>query len=76
MSVLTPPIAVFDCMLYLQSTISPSGPAAACLRRVEEGHVRLVVSFDILKEIRDVLSRPKIRQRNTELTDELVLTLF
>lgn len=65
-------IAVFDCMTFLQAVARAEGPAAACFRFVEEGHVRLVVSADILREVRDVLGRPKIRRRNPKLTDEVV----
>ncbi len=68
----TPPVAVFDCMTFLQATASPAGPAAACFRLVEDGRVRLVTSADILREVRDVLSRPKVRARNRRLTDEVV----
>jgi len=52
---------VFDCMIYLQATISESGPAAALLRLVESRAVSLFVSDEILAEVRDVLSHPKVR---------------
>lgn len=63
---------VFDCMIYLQATISESGPAAALLRLVESRAVSLFVSDEILAEVRDVLSHPKVRERNPRLTDERV----
>lgn len=66
------PAAVFDCMTFLQATTSPTGPSAACLRLVEAGHIRLVVSQPIVDEVRNVLSRPRIRKRNPHLTDESV----
>ncbi len=72
MSNSAPPVVVFDCMTLLQATTSPSGPSAACLRRVEAGELRLVVSPPILAEVRDVLSRPRIRQRNPALDDAAV----
>lgn len=72
MSATTPPTAVFDCMTFLQATTSPTGPSAACLRLVEAGHVRLVVSQPILDEVRNVLSRPRIRKKNSHLTDDSV----
>jgi putative PIN family toxin of toxin-antitoxin system len=67
-----PPKAVFDCMVYLQAAAREESPAAACLRLAENNLVQLFVSSDILDEIRDVLSRPKIRVRFSELTDETV----
>ena len=63
---------VFDCMVYLQATISKSGPAAALFQLVDSNAIVLSVSNDILKEVRDVLSRPKIRQRNLNITDDRV----
>lgn len=63
---------VFDCMIYLQATISGSGPAAALLRLVDRKALSLFVSNEILDEVREVLSRSKIRERNSDLTDERV----
>lgn len=71
-----PARVVFDCMIYLQATISKSGPAAALLRLVETNAVTLFVSHDILEEVRDVVSRPKIRQKNPAITDERVDALL
>lgn len=66
------PVAVFDCMTFLQAAASPAGPAAACFRHVEESRVRLVTLAAILREVRDVLGRPKVRAKNRRLTDESV----
>ena len=63
---------VFDCMLFLQGAANPDGPAAACLRVAEQGHVELCVSSEILSEVGDVLTRPKMRQRFSALTAETV----
>lgn len=71
-----PPRVVFDCMVYLQATVNASGPAAALLRLVDHNEVALFVSHDILEEVREVLSRPKIRQRNPAITDERVDALL
>lgn len=67
-----PPKVVFDCMVYLQAAAREESPAAACLRLAENHLVQLFVSSDILDEIEDVLSRPNIRARFSELTDETV----
>ncbi len=66
------PRVVFDCMIYLQATVSGSGPAAALMQLVEDDEITLFVSVAILAEVRDVLSRPSIRQKNSALTDARV----
>jgi putative PIN family toxin of toxin-antitoxin system len=63
-------------MIYLQAAVSESGPAATLLRLVESGAFSLFVSDDILGEVRDVLSRRKIRDRNPKITDERVGALI
>lgn len=70
------PRVVFDCMIYLQATASESSPAAALLRMLDDSTISLFVSNDILDEVRDVLSRPKIRQKNHRITDERVDALL
>jgi putative PIN family toxin of toxin-antitoxin system len=63
-------------MVYLQATASESGPAAALLRLVDNDVISLFVSNEILDEVRDVLSRPKIRKRNPDINDERVDALI
>ncbi len=63
------PFVVFDCMIYLQSLINASGPSAAALRLVDNDIISLFVSMEILKELYDVLSRPKIRIKNRNIND-------
>lgn len=70
------PRVVFDCMIYLQATASESSPAATLLRMMDDSTISLFVSNDILDEVRDVLSRPKIRQKNPHITDERVDALL
>ena len=62
------PRVVFDCMVYLQATVNESGPAAVLLRLVDNDEIALFVSREVLEEVREVLSRPKIRQRNPAIT--------
>ena len=64
------PRVVFDCMVYLQATVSEFGPAASLLRLVDSDALSLFVSAEILEEVRDVLSRPKIRRKNRDINDE------
>ncbi|HEY0379442.1 MAG TPA: putative toxin-antitoxin system toxin component, PIN family [Pyrinomonadaceae bacterium] len=70
------PRVVFDCMVYLQATVSESGPAATLLRLIDSDALALFVSNDTLEEVREVLSRPKIRKRNPEITDARVDALI
>jgi putative PIN family toxin of toxin-antitoxin system len=63
-------------MIYLQATISEYGAAAALLRFVDSNALSLFVSSEILDEVRDVLSRSKIRTRNPDITDERVDALL
>ena len=70
------PRVVFDCMVYLQAIVSESGPAAALLRSLDNDALSLFVSESVLEEVREVLSRPKIRQRNPEITDERIDALI
>jgi uncharacterized protein len=67
---------VFDCMIYLQATISEYGAAAELLRLIDKNELSLFVSGEILDEVRDVLSRSKIRERNPNLTDQRVDALI
>jgi putative PIN family toxin of toxin-antitoxin system len=64
--------AVFDCMLFLQGTARRESAAGACLLLVELEAVELCLSQEILSEIRDVLARPRLRQKFPVLSDELV----
>ena len=53
------PGVVLDCMVLLQASSRPAGPAARLfIDFVEAGHVTLSVSDPILAEVRDVLGRP------------------
>lgn len=63
---------VFDCMVYLQAVFSEVGPASTLLHLVDRDELVLFVSDDILEEVQTVLSRPKIRQKNPEISDERV----
>src|SRR5262249_18924040 len=64
--------AVFDCMVYLQAAISDRGPAFECVSLAERAQIELLLSEPVLVEVRDVLSRPKIRSKFAHLTDERV----
>ena len=65
------PAAVFDSVVLLQAAVSQTGPAFACLRLAQTGHLRIVLSVDVLAEITDVLSRPVLQRKFTTLTPEV-----
>ncbi|TWT73636.1 hypothetical protein Pla123a_35240 [Posidoniimonas polymericola] len=57
------PRVVFDCNVYFQALIGPTGPAGSCLDAGGEGTVSLYISQYILNELRDVCLRPKIAHK-------------
>lgn len=65
-------LVVFDTVALLQSTISPTGAAARCFSYFEQGKISVAVSRATLREVKNVFSRPQIRQRFPHLTDEKV----
>ena len=66
------PDVVFDCNVFLQAMVRGAGPAAHALRLVEQGTVTLHVSKPVLRELRLTLAYPEIRQRNPQVTDDVV----
>jgi putative PIN family toxin of toxin-antitoxin system len=62
---------VFDCMIFLQAAGSTTGPAASCIDKAKGG-VELCLSAEILAEIRDVLTRPRIQKKFRTLTPERI----
>ena len=68
--------AVFDCMIFLQGLVKEKGFAVECLELFEKGAVELFVSEEILAEIADVLTRPKLQERFSLLTVERVERLL
>jgi putative PIN family toxin of toxin-antitoxin system len=65
------PGAVFDCVIYLQAAAGPTGPAARLLSKfLETGRFTLYVTDHMLGEVKEVLERPTVRQKNRNVTDE------
>jgi putative PIN family toxin of toxin-antitoxin system len=64
--------AVFDCMVFVQALANANGPACACYELVRGGRLTLYVSPEIVAEVGDVVSRPKVRRKLPALTDESV----
>ena len=68
--------AVFDCMIFLQGLVNEKGIAVDCLELVENEKIELFVSEEVLAEIKDVLTRPKLQAKFSLLTDERVERLL
>lgn len=62
---------VFDCMIYLQAAARPER-VHECFQTVQTHRLVLCISPEILAEIQDVLTRPKLRRKFPALTPEAV----
>ena len=62
--------AVFDTVVYLQAALNPARPAFAALEFADAGRIRLVASEETLEEVAEVLSRPRLRAKYPDLTNE------
>ena len=63
--------AVYDCMIFLQAAARPER-LHGTMRLLREKRVTLVLSADVLAELRDVLTRTEIREKFPALTPEAV----
>lgn len=63
---------VFDCMVFLQGAARLHSPSGLCLLLAEHGVIELCVSVDVLREIADVLRRPRVRAKFPSLTADVV----
>jgi len=70
------PRVVFDCNVFVQAAANEESAAAKVLDLLDEDAITLFVSDAVLDEIRDVLSRPYIRQLMPNITDERVDAIF
>jgi putative PIN family toxin of toxin-antitoxin system len=59
-------------MVFLQAAVSRGGPAFALLELVEARRLELLVSREILAEVREVLLRPKIQARFAFLSENRI----
>lgn len=67
---------VRDCMVFLQAVANDNSPAAKIFDLVENGEVRLFMSEQILREAREVMSRPRLRAKLAGLTEERIDAFF
>jgi putative PIN family toxin of toxin-antitoxin system len=65
------PRVVYDTMVFLQAAIHPERRYAT-VEAVEDNRLRLYVSSELMAEVRDVLSRPRMAAKFPALTAERV----
>lgn len=66
---------VYDTMLFLQAAVQPIR-VHRTFRAVQQGFVTLCLSAELLAEVRDVLTREKVRKKFPALTPEAVDTFI
>lgn len=63
--------AVYDCMLFFRAAVRPSS-VHPLFELIDQGNVEIALSPDVLAEVRDVLTRPKLVAKYPALTTEAV----
>ncbi len=63
-----PTFAVFDCNIFVQALLNPTGSAGKCFDLANDGRVVSFTSAATIREVRDVMLRPYILSRLPELT--------
>ena len=63
---------VLDTVVYVQALISGRGHAAGCIERLKSGRFVVLLSDDLLSEMRDVPLRAELTRKYTHLTPERV----
>ena len=58
-------------MVFVQAVANPEGPSFACFELARSGQLTLCVSPEVLAEVSEVLSRPKLRRKLPNLTPEV-----
>lgn len=67
-----PPSVVCDCMIFLQAVANEQSPAAEIFRLLDKEKITLFISDSILREVKNVLSRPEVRKCFPHLTDKAI----
>ena len=66
---------VFDCNIFFQALISPTGPAGQALDAIAEGRCFLFVSQFVIDELNDITSRPHLVARFSLTAERVALFL-
>lgn len=64
--------AVYDAMIFFQWAVLPREQQRRTIEALYDGSVRLCLSTELVREVRDVLSRPELVARFPALTAERV----
>lgn len=64
-------LVIFDTVAIVQSVINPKGAAGKCLAYFHAGEISVAVSRATLKEVKDVLSRPALRDRFQQIASDV-----
>jgi len=62
---------VLDANIFVSAVLKPQSDLANIFELIKEGKIQLILSGDILSEIRAVLSYPKIRKRHRRTAKEI-----
>lgn len=67
---------VFDCNIFFQALISPSGPSGRCVALAFQQKVDLLCTATIMDELRQTASGSKARAKFTAITDTSLASLI
>lgn len=73
---LNPLSVVCDCVVFVQAIASDESPAARILNEVDSGNVKLYISDEILREVKDLVNRSELRERLRGLTNVRIEAFF
>ena len=66
------PGVVFDCNVTIQAISNEAGPSGRSLALLERGSIDVYLSRAILRELRNVLNYPRVREKLPNLTDQRI----
>lgn len=67
---------IYDTMIFFQWAALPEHRQHGTVKALYDGSIRLCMSAALFEEVRDVLSRPEIRAKSPNLTDERLRQLL
>jgi putative PIN family toxin of toxin-antitoxin system len=70
------PRAVYDAMVFFQWAALPADRQHGTVKALYDGRIRLCLSPRLIEEVRDLLSRPNIRAKSLNLTDDRIATVL
>lgn len=66
-----PTRVVFDCNFFVQALASADGPAGRCVQLAIDRAVRLFISSDVIRELREITARPRIVRKLKLIPDRI-----